>query len=933
MIKYLPRTLFLLALFCTISSPLQATHNRAGEIIVRRVFDDCSLPGPEGLTIEATIITYTKASSIPADRDTLVICWGDGFCESVARSNGAGNPPQGELLENDTKRNFYIATHTFPSRGTYKITMTDPNRNGGILNVNFPNSDQIRFHLETTYTFLNPQFQGCNNSPVLLQPPVDIGCVGKVFTHNPNAFDEDNDSLTYEFITPLQDIGTPVTNYEPVTMIGPGIGNQIAINPQTGEITWDAPQRRGEYNIAILIREFRNGQEIGSIVRDMQILIEECENLPPEIEVPFDEICVVAGDVLEFDVIATAPLSESDQLVRLTALGGPFEVAASPATFTPDTDAFEEDPVVKTFRWETPCEAISAQYYQVVFKATDNFFGDTTGLATLKTVRIKVVGPPPEDVQATSEASVVQVSWELPYACEVTENDYFRGFTVWRREGSLDLPIDTCSPGLDGSGYTKLFNAPIMDEEDGRYVYFDENVERGRTYCYRILAEFALSTPTGSTTYNAVESLPSEEVCVQLNRDIPLITHVNVLSTDGANGEIEVCWSKPLAEDLDTLQNPGPYVYEVFRATGLSPAPTDFISTGAIFTSPTFAGANDTCFTDVGLNTAGSAYSYRVAFYVNNEVEPLGETNPASSVFLSIAPTDNANALSWSENVPWNNSEYTVFRQNEAGTFDSLTTVTAQMYRDTGLVNGEEYCYYIRSSGSYGVVGLPSPLLNNSQEACGVPVDNVAPCPPELAVENDCGENISCEDENSLLNTLTWTNPMDICPETDDVVGYRVYYAPFEGEPFQQIAEIADARLNNLEDKPAFGIAGCYAVTAIDTFLNESAFSNIVCVDNCPSYILPNAFTPNGDGQNDIFRPMSSCFIERVEFTVFNRWGQTVFNTTDPQLNWDGKNLTGSNLAEGTYFYKCRYFERRVDGIIPGPEILSGYIELIKGER
>jgi len=57
--------------FC-FSFELQATHNRAGEIIVEQ------LAPCEQYKVQATIITYTKASSTSADRDSLVICWGDG---------------------------------------------------------------------------------------------------------------------------------------------------------------------------------------------------------------------------------------------------------------------------------------------------------------------------------------------------------------------------------------------------------------------------------------------------------------------------------------------------------------------------------------------------------------------------------------------------------------------------------------------------------------------------------------------------------------------------------------------------------------------------------------------------------------------------------------------------------------------------------------
>ena len=919
-----------LATFILLSSTtlVLATHNRAGEITVRQV-GDCV----NSLTVEATITTYTKASSRPADRDTLTICWGDGVCERVARSNGPGNPPQGVVLENDTKRNLYIARHTYPARGSYVISMTDPNRNGDILNVNYPSSDQVKFHIETRYTFPNPQFQGCNNTPVLLQPPIDIGCVGQIFTHNPNAYDPDGDSLSYHFTVPLQDVGLPVPNYifpNFIPMPNPLL-NQLTIDEVSGDIVWDAPQKAGEYNLAMIIVEYRDGIPIDTILRDMQILIEECENLPPVVITPFDETCVIAGDVLEFEVQGTAPLSESSQLVRLTALGGPLEVPYSPATFTPNTNIFEPDPVVKTFRWETSCEHISDQYYSVVFKATDNFFGDTTGLATLKTVRIKVVGPPPEDVRGEATAGTVTVSWAKPYACENAAEQYFRGFTVWRKLGSSSFPIDTCTPGLEGRGYTKLTNVPIKEEQDGRYVFFDSDVERGRTYCYRILGQFAKTTPGGQYTYNTVESLPSKEICVQLNRDIPLITNVSILATSATNGEIEVCWSKPVAQDLDTLQNAGPYRYEVLRAEGLSPANDAFQPIGISFSSPTFAGANDTCFVDTGLDTRKGPYSYKVNFYVEGNIL-LGATNAASSVFLSISPTDNANVLSWEEKVPWDNFEYIVYRKNTTGTFDSITTVTEPRYSDTGLLNGAEYCYRVQSIGSYGVDGVKSPLLNDSQENCGVPIDDIPPCPPTLEVSNACDQAINCTDEEALKNTLLWVNPMDLCEETDDVVGYRIYYAPFEGNDFTLIANIDDSRLTEFDHKPELGIAGCYAVTAIDTFFNESAFSNIVCVDNCPNYVLPNAFTPNGDGQNDLFKPFPFCFIDRVEFNVFNRWGQIVFTTNDPQLNWNGNNLQGKELAEGTYYYTCRYFERRVTGITPGPEVLSGYITLIRGK-
>ena len=916
---------------------LSATHNRAGEISIEQV-GDCT----ESLTVRATVVTYTKASSRPADRDSLTICWGDGTCETVLRVNGAGFPPQGEPLENDTKRNLYVAIHTYAARGTYAVSMTDPNRNADILNVNFPNSVQVKFHIQTTYTFLNPQFQGCNNTPSLLQPPIDIGCVGKVFTHNPNAYDPDGDSLAYKQIVPLSDVNMEVPRYKFPDEVESGADNILTINEITGDINWDAPQRPGEYNYAIIIVEFREGIPIDTIIRDMQILVEECENDPPEVLVDEDEICVVAGELIELEVVATAPEYERNQKVRLTALGGPFEVPFSAATFTPGDNFFKDDPNRKLFRWQTTCDHISDQYYSVVFKAVDNYYADTFGLATLKTVRIKVVGPPPQGVLAEATKEQITLTWDNPYfeccendtqLCEDAGNEYFRGFTVWRRLASNQFPEDTCQPGLEGRGYTKLTPVAIDSTSDGRYIFTDNNVERGRTYCYRVLGEFARTTPAGSYTYNTVESLPSLEVCIQLGRDVPLITHVDVQTTSTSNGDIQVCWTKPLAEDLDTTINPGPYIYEVLRGSvnGGEPInPDNLEPIGARFESPTFAGANDTCFIDSDLNTRDQSYYYQVNFYVNNESVPLGKTNIASSIYLTATPTDRKNILTWLEDVPWDNFEYIVYRQNDQGAFDSIALVNEARYEDVGLENGTTYCYKIQSYGSYGVMGVIDPILNFSQEACATPRDDVPTCPPELMVSNLCDQDIECTDENQVFNNLSWLHPRELCDDAEDVVAYQVYYAPFDDVDLELVARVEGGEITFFDHQPPSGLAGCYAVTAIDTSSNESAFSNIVCVDNCPSYLLPNTFTPNSDGQNDLFIPYPFCFVESVEFKVFNRWGQLVFETADPNLNWDGKNLNGDDLAAGTYYYTCQVFERRVDGVIPDPELRKGWIELVR---
>ena len=151
-----------------------------------------------------------------------------------------------------------------------------------------------------------------------------------------------------------------------------------------------------------------------------------------------------------------------------------------------------------------------------------------------------------------------------------------------------------------------------------------------------------------------------------------------------------------------------------------------------------------------------------------------------------------------------------------------------------------------------------TPIFNDSQEACGIPLDTVPPCPPVLEVTNIC-DNLSgagivnCEESEDLVNSLEWINMIENCERTDgvdidDVVAYNIYYSPFEDGEFTLIETITNSSITTYEHIPDFGIAGCYAVTTVDTFQNESGFSNIVCKDNCPIYNLPNVFTPNNDG-------------------------------------------------------------------------------------
>ena len=886
------------------SSVLFATHNRAGEITYRQI-------GPQ--TIEMTITTYTKASSVAADRDSLDVNWGDGSKEFVRRDNS-----KTKYEPNDIKINFYIARHTYPGVATYTVSFLDPNRISGILNINYPNSIDIPFFLSTTFTLLDQQFQGFNNSAVLLQPPIDIGCVNKVFIHNPNAYDPDGDSLAYELTFPLQDLNSPVPGYRYPNEVGLVSGNELTINATTGEIRWDSPKLQGEYNIAIKVKEYRNGRLINVILRDMQIFIKACDNDAPVIEV-IDELCVVAGETISIPIRVSDP--NLNQKVRLTATGGPFEVK-NPAKLEGPV-YFTHIPFEALLTWKTTCNHISNQYYQIVLRAVDNFYPDSTGLATLKTLRIKVVGPAPQNLDTKSTPQGVRLEWTSPYACEDVDDGFFQGFSVWRKETSTQIQPDTCNPGLTGGPYTKIV-FKTNTQENGRYFYVDTNTEKGKTYCYRVLAEFAKLSVTGNP-FNKIESLPSDESCIILKRDAPLITKVSVENTNELTGNILLKWTRPIPEQLDTIANPGPYLYEILR----SDDGNNFIKISEQIT-PYFGSDLDTLYTDSGINTVANQYHYMVK--LTTGAAHIFTSEPASSVYLTIQPTDRQNNLNWKTDVPWSNFQYNIYRKlSTDNDFILINTSTENSYQDKDLDNDITYCYKIESIGTYAITGIEYPILNFSQEVCKRPMDDVPPCKVSIQVDNICDHPGSDIDLEQLNNVITWNDPYEDCPDiSDDVAGYILYFANNKEQSLEKIIVIPNRNTTTYTHYPEQGLSGCYAISSFDLSGNESELSEIVCVDSCPFYELPNTFTPNGDGHNDVFKPIKNLFIANIDFKVYNQWGNLVFETTDPAINWDGRSLNNKELSDGTYYYTCRVFENRITGNTESSSPLSGYIHLLR---
>ena len=65
---------------------------------------------------------------------------------------------------------------------------------------------------------------------------------------------------------------------------------------------------------------------------------------------------------------------------------------------------------------------------------------------------------------------------------------------------------------------------------------------------------------------------------------------------------------------------------------------------------------------------------------------------------------------------------------------------------------------------------------------------------------------------------------------------------------------------------------------------------------------MPNSFTPNKDGLNDLFRVKYPEFIKEFNMIIYNRWGQEIFKTSNPATGWDGT-YKGNPQVNGSYIW------------------------------
>jgi hypothetical protein len=262
-------------------------------------------------------------------------------------------------------------------------------RNASITTIDKPGSTYL--YVEST---LNNLDVSCNDSPTFSNIPTPFICIGQSYTYNHGAIDAQGDSLVYSLVPALHDQGIQVTYRASYSGTNPFTSSpSMAIDPANGNVTM-TPTALAVGVMAVRVSEYRNGVLIGSVTRDIQVTVLNCNNNSPVL----GSVTNLAGGVLlgsqQIEVCANTPVSftipgtdpDNTQSLSMTWNSGINGASFSATSGT--------SPVSGSFSW-TPGSA-DAGVHSFVLNLEDNgcpLFGQTAKAISIKVVDGVTAGP------------------------------------------------------------------------------------------------------------------------------------------------------------------------------------------------------------------------------------------------------------------------------------------------------------------------------------------------------------------------------------------------------------------------------------------------------------------------------------------------------------------------------------------------------------
>ncbi len=232
-----------------------------------------------------------------------------------------------------------------------------------------------------------------------------------------------------------------------------------------------------------------------------------------------------------------------------------------------------------------------------------------------------------------------------------------------------------------------------------------------------------------------------------------------------------------------------------------------------------------------------------------------------------------------------------IIRSDNGGPFQTVGSVTNRntFADNTANTSGGSYCYQATYQNNCGLTSAPS------KSVCTVYLSSKSTNSIDWTLESPFLAGGVQSYVVEVIDSLNGTR-------REIQVGGNTRYEPDPNDP-------------NLQSQK-------YRIIAVASG-GQQSYSNFFTLRREARILVPDAFTPNGDGMNDTF-VIKGIFVDRFRINIYDRWGTVVFSSTDRTNSWDGT-LDGQGALAGQYMYRIE-----IDDITKQQTVLTGAVLLIR---
>lgn len=753
---------------------------------------------------------------------------------------------------------IYTTTVDLPANTAgYTLTVQRCCRISGIVNIGGNTNDYGLSYTTKIPGVINGVDYSQNKSPVFAQKDTALICFNTPFTFDFSATDADADSLSYSFCPGLAGGDNTQQGSQPNPPSNPPytaipysgsfdgsspMGSGVTINQNTGIISGIAPSRTGDYVVSVCVNEFRNGVLIGSTKKEIHIAVADCSLSAATLK-PNYVTC--NGTTITFQNESTS----SNITSYLWDFGVPnltTDTSTSPVA-TYDYLKSGKDSGTYTVKLKVSSTGGCQDSATAVVKIYPGFKTDFTvqGSCFLNTYKF---------LDATVSKYGVVNSWRWNFGDTTTLADTATSKdSAWKYSSARTVGVTLITTNSKGCVDTLTKAVTIVDKPTLNLPFRDTLICSIDTLMLRV------NTGSGSTILWTPMNGPNKTRIKNANTATPLVYprdttryYLSVNDNGCANSD---------SVTVNVLQ------FITVKA-GLD---TGICKSDSFYLRPVSDALNYQWSASTGEKVDPVKYplvkpQVTTRYYV---IANLGKCQARDSVLAKVVPYPNAAAgadmtICFGNRVQLKGTVTgSVFYWSPTNSLVNENTLTPT----AGPVRTTEYILT-----STDTIGCPKPKSDTVL---------VIVIPPVTAY---AGRD----------TTILAGQPLQLLATG----GTGYVWTPVTGLDDPNIANPV-ATLNSSIDSITYtvrvtGQNGCYSEDQVTVRVYKAQ----------ADILVPSAFTPNGDGKNDMIKPITFGITKLNYFNIYNRWGQLVFTTSEIGKAWDGS-YQGVSQPSGTYVFQA----------------------------